>query len=321
MDLLTENIIESENFSFLCSFFKNPKSNSLIPYETFELYLADFAKEVMKNYIKETPYSSDSCLFLCHDKMDSYGSYNPKFNIIFIRKEIVKKMYKTRDLSSLTVLFHELNHFKFKYDIKLGYFSEDLLRVIKEELISKSPIFPSFIKMLEEDNTSTYYEDNYEFYSEEKLADIASIENLLFFTKKAHIPLNENQKQQINFLINKLSRQYKNYYRDVQNNINFNSYIIDFEEAFDILIKDNPNWLQEYPQLQVEYYIDENRKIVKKSNDELSEMLSTETDKNIIEYINKLLANKEKKNNYIKAKKSVISKKINIKDLSKSNKL
>lgn len=318
MDLLNNNtIINSQNFSFLCSFFK--KTNTETRYEIFKMHLMNFAKEVMKNYIKDTPYSNDLCLCFGHGELESNGSFTPDINMILIKESIIRKMYEKKDFSSLVTLFHELNHFKLKYDVKLGYFDESLVRVIKEELIRNSPLYPSFIKAEKEDNTSTYYEDNYEFYSEEKLADIFAIENLLFFIEQANISLTTYQKEQINSLIKTYARQYKNPFRDVRNNMNFNSYIIDFEEAFDILIKDNPSWLQ-YPQLNIEYYLDKSDKVAKRTDNQLKELLLTETNTNKINYIKKLLT-KSTKTNYTTSKKSILDKKINIKDLSNTNKL
>lgn len=319
MDLLDKEILNSNEFAWLCCFFNGSKNYSQISYETFKINLISFARKVMKNYIKDTIYSADSCNCFCFGKNNSLGSFIPTFNIIFLNEEVIEKMYKKRDLSNLTVLFHELNHFKIKYDIKLGHFDESLIRVIKEELISKSPLYPSFIKTKKEQ--STYYEDNYTFYSEEKLVEIYSLENLLLFMKKANINISQYQKQQINNLIRKATYQYNNYFRDVHSNINFNSYVIDFEEAFDILIKDNYKWLDDYPQLQIEYYLNNDGIVVKRSIDELRELLNMETNQNKIEYIESLLNGNKKKNNYTNAKKSILNKKIFFNDLNKSNKL
>lgn len=316
MDLLDVKIINSEEFSFLCYFFKNQKSNLEISYEIFKMNLVKLAKNIMHNCIKNTPYSNDSCFCFVYGDMKEAASYNPKLNVIFLNDKLVKQMYNKRDYTMLTILFHELNHFKFKYDIKLGYIDENLARILKEQLISESPIYPSFIKIMD-DTENTYYKDNYKFYSEEKLADILSIENLLIFMKKANISLTPHLKQQINDYANKTYREYKNYLRDVYSNMNFNSYIIDFEEAFDLLVKDNPSWLQ-YPQLQIEYYINKDGKVTKRTNDELNELLTIETNKNVIEYIKKLLSKKDK-NNYTPRKKAILDRKLNFKDLNNSN--
>ena len=230
-------------------------------------------------------------------------------------------MYKKKDFTILAVLFHELNHFKMKYDIKLGFLDESLVRVIKEELISSSPLYPSFIKVSEEEKRSSYYKDNYELYSEEKLADFYSLENLLLFLKEAKINLTERQKYEINALFSKIQGQYNNYLRDVSNNLNFNSYNIDFEEAFDILIKNNPQWL-EYSQLRIEYFLDSNGTVKKRTSEELKTMLHQETDPIKIKYIEKLLlSNANKKNNSPRRKSSILNQKIDFNTLKISNKL
>ena len=319
MDLLNEQTLNSSEFHFLCNFFNNSENNSKITYQQFKINILNFAKEVMKNYLKDTPYEKETCSCFCHNKLDSNGTFTPKFNIIFIHEDIIEKMYKKRDFTALSVLFHELNHFKFKYDVKLGFFDESLVRIIKEDLISESPLQPAFLKRdISEKNT--YYKDNYDLYSEEKLADLYAIENLLLFMKKTNMTITETQKLQINVLIKNITRQYRNYLRDVHNNINFNSYVIDFEEAFDILIKDHPSWLQ-YPQLQIEYYLDEFGNVVKRNDEELKELLKKETDASKKEYIEKLLNKSTKKDNQGKTQVSILNKKVLFQDIKKSNKI
>lgn len=132
--------------------------------------------------------------------------------------------------------------------------------------------------------------------------------------------ITEPQKLQINVLIKNITRQYRNYLRDVHNNINFNSYVIDFEEAFDILIKDHPSWLQ-YPQLQIEYYLDEFGNVVKRNDEELKELLKKETDASKKEYIEKLLNKSTKKDNQGKTQVSILNKKVLFQDIKKSNKI
>ena len=316
MELLDEEILNSREFIFLRDFFN---SSSKPSYLTFKSHINIFIKKVMRNYIKNTPFCNDSCSCFCYEKLESLGSFASELNIILINEKVVKKIYDEKDLSSLAVLFHELNHFKIKYDIKLGVFDEYLLRVIKEELISKSSTCPSFIKIYEADK-NTYYDDNYDCYSEEKLADLYALDNLLIFMKNVNISINESQKKRINELIKLTVSKFNNYFRDVSNNLNFNSYFIDFEEAFDILIKDNPSWL-EYPQLLVEYYIDEEGNVIKRNKEQLNELLDKETNMAVQEYIRKILNNEIVKDNYSKNKKSLFNKKIIFNDLNKSNKL
>jgi len=318
MELLNEEIKNSENFSFLCSFFNGSIKNDQVEYDEFRENIIKLTEFIMRNYLKGTPYCKNLCLCLYTDKITSSGSFNPKYNIIIIREDLIKSMYKNKKWDLLSVVFHELNHFKFKYDINLGYLDENIVRIIKENLISQSPLYPSFIKMGREAE-STYYKDNYKLFSEEKLADLNSLDNLLVFLKKANIPLTNQHKKNINNFIVRLYHQYENQSRDVHNNLNFNSYVIDFEEAFDILIKDNPRWL-EYEQLQIEYYLDEHGKVLKRSEDELKILLNKETDLNRKQYIEKLL-NKKKKNFSSFTKRSILDYKINFNDLKPSNKL
>lgn len=314
MELLNEKIFNSESFAFLSDFFNTSHRNTYTYYQRFKMTIMRFAKEIMKNYLNNTIYQNDGCYSFIYENINSYGLFNPDLNAIFIKETIIKNLYEKKDLGALVTLFHELNHFKIKYDIKLGYINEHLVRVVKEDLISKTPLVPFFIKCKEEyDNT--YYKDNYQFYSEEKIADIASIENVLLFAKKANINLTPNQINIINNCTHKYNREYKNYLRDVSNNMHFNSYVIDFEEAFDILIKNNPDWL-EYWQLHIEYYLNENNEVLKRSRDELISLYNKETNDEIKKYIKYLISTDIKKSNYANNKKSVLKGKIDFKNIN-----
>lgn len=82
--------------------------------------------------------------------------------------------------------------------------------------------------------------------------------------------------------------QYHNYLRDFRSNIRLNNLFWDFEEAFDFLIRQNPECC-DLPQLQIEYYQDEEGKVRKRTSEELQSLLGREEDKDIKEYIQNLL--------------------------------
>lgn len=95
--------------------------------------------------------------------------------------------------------------------------------------------------------------------------------------------------QKLNDEISKNTIQYNNYLRYFRLIYNFNDYFLDFEEAFDEMIKFYPNWLA-IPQLNVEYYLDKDGNVAKRTKKELEKRLKTETDKDIKEYIQYLLS-------------------------------
>ena len=200
----------------------------------------------------------------------------------------------------MTNIFHELNHFKINYELKLGKINQDLVRIAKEELLSISISDPWAKKENIKKGmayTNYYYECNYRVFSEEKVAEINAIKNLIFFLKAADIELSEFDKHELERRIANNNCQYENYLRDFRYHFNFNNNFLDFEEAFDIMINYNHDWIK-CPQLDIEYYQDENGKIKKRTIEQLQEMLNKETDEEKKQYIHQLLTpNRHKKLN------------------------
>lgn len=136
--------------------------------------------------------------------------------------------------------------------------------------------------------------DNYELYSEEKFVDNEAIKNFILFCKQANIQLEQSD---VEYLENRISvnlRESENFLRDFSRNSNFNSNYLDFEEAFDILIKRNPQWT-ECPQLKIEYYLNENGQVKKRNKDELIELQSSVDDEQIRQLIQEILDSDIKK--------------------------
>lgn len=67
---------------------------------------------------------------------------------------------------------------------------------------------------------------------------------------------------------------------------------MNINDAFDLQLKYNKKWLEEYPLLKIEYYIDESGNIVKRNIEELREVLKIETDNKRKEFICMLILNK-----------------------------
>ena len=88
--------------------------------------------------------------------------------------------------------------------------------------------------------------------------------------------------------IAKEAKKYRNHLRDISSRSDFNDYYLNFEEAFDLLVVDNPKWLN-YPQISIEYYLDENNKVQKRSIEQLQEQLNHSNKPEEIAYINYLI--------------------------------
>lgn len=297
MDILNELILKTRSFEILSIALKKHYSNKeelrpVISYDEFKETIKVFVEKIMEILLENTDYYKDkySCTFK-QMRLSCRGEFSSENNKITINEDVIKKLYHG-NLSEMTTIFHELNHFKIKYELKLGKINQDLVRIVKEKLLRTSSSDPfdekdSIKKGITYINDN-YYKCNYRVFSEEKVAEINAIKNLIFFLQNANINLSEQEMQELERRIANNNQQYKNYLRNLRYNFNFNSYFLDFEEAFDVIIVYNPNWL-EFPQLRVEYYQDETGKVKKKNIEQLKEMLNSEIDEDKKQYINQLL--------------------------------
>ena len=321
MELLNDKILSLDSYIFLCSFYENENSNLSISYNSFKKNLEKLACEVMSAYLANTPFENISsyCIVTKHDYAGTFLD-NDTINLIIINEDVVKEMYKG-NIWAITTLLHELNHFKVKYDLKLGYINSDLVRILKERLISTSSTYPSFIKSCHHENIENkYYDNNYKYFSEENYVDMASIESFLYMIKNSKLKITKQQAYGIYKIMEKKESDYNFHIRDVSDNLNFNSYEVDFEEAFDLLVKDNPDWL-EYPQLQIEYYLDKDGNVKKRTDEQLKAILETEQNNEIKDYINYLLKPKKAETRVFPKRKSILGSKLDIKKISSSNSL
>lgn len=310
MEILNDKILNLDSYIFLCSFYENENSHLTISYSSFKKNLEKFAHEVMNIYLADTPFENVSG-FCIVTKHDCAGTFIDKdnINLIIINEDVVKEMYKGT-IWAITTLFHELNHFKVKYDLKLGYINSDLIRILKERLISTSSTYPSFIKSCHYENTENkYYDNNYKYFSEENYVDMACLENFLYMIKNSKLKITKQQAYGMYKLMEKKESDYSFHIRDVSDNLNFNSYEVDFEEAFDLLVKDNPDWLKN-PQLQIEYYLDKDRKVKKRTVEQLKAILENEQNNEIKDYINYLLKPKKIEIRILPKRKPIFDSKI-----------
>lgn len=313
--ILNQKIFQSKSFKSLQLILKNScikGSIPSIPYSEFENIVIAFIKEIMNLYLENTEFCNDMCSCVIRDlSNNTLGEFDIKNhinhinhiiveNVITIDKGVVKATY-FGEINFMSVIFHELNHFKNTYDMKLGRTNKDVIRVIKETLLTiatqdnlaKKDATKSKITYINDNiqgnYDENYYQCNYGVFSDEKIAEINAIKDLILFIKITDLELSELYMQKLNDEISKNTIQYNNYLRDFRLIYNFNDYFLDFEEAFDEMIKFYPNWLA-IPQLNIEYYLDKDGNVAKRTKKELEKRLKTETDKDIKEYIQYLLS-------------------------------
>ena len=305
MDLITEEIKESKNFQILSKVFSYHYVNKdnlkpIISYDEFKEVLTNFIEEIMKNYLLKMGFADyrgkEPEVKIVDFKDNTSGDYH--YNMIRLDETIPWNIF----LGNILVFFdacHELT------DLHAEIINKNTVRVAKETLIrhdaeTAAPIFKY-----------DYYSDNYKFDSEEKLADIEGVELFRKIIEYMNITLTREDEIKLLNIYTNNRIQYHNYLRDFRSNIRFNNFFMDFEEAFDFLIRDNPEWCS-CPQLQIEYYQDGEGKVRKRTSEELQSILERETseelqsilereeDKDIKEYIQSLLVPNEDKNLYEK---------------------
>ena len=140
MELLKEKVINSRNFEILQLMLQEIYSNQnhLLQYDNFKEIIIAFVEKIMFSYLENTKYYTDKYSCIIKD-LPVYlrGEFNPNNNVITINEKVIKDIYSGK-IDAFITIFHELNHFKSEYDIKLGKINSDIIRTIKEELLRAS---------------------------------------------------------------------------------------------------------------------------------------------------------------------------------------
>lgn len=304
MQLLTDKVFETDNSIKLMNLFYKSFSNkssfsNFIKYEDFKLVLHRFIIEVMGLYLVNSKYSND-IYDVYIKRLPKYidGVYYDDKNELIINERVIKELYEG-DLEKFISIFHELNHFKVKYDILDGVINIDICRCVKECLLRDEDRNQLGFKSFNGDDF--YYNRNYKNYSEEVYVDIRSKRDFSLFMRILLIHYNfDNDKniKVIDELMNKYIKddliRYDNHIRDLTMSLSFNSNYLSFYEAFDVSVKYHPGWLK-YPQISVEYYLDSDGYVKKKDSLQLRNDLSRIDDRDTMEYMKYLIKNIENK--------------------------
>ena len=264
--------------------------------------------DIMRLFLVNTNHSDDTYdVYIKNLPKYIKGYFDKKDNALTIDESVVKEIYNG-DLEAFICIFHELNHFRIKYEILDGVINLDVCRTLKEQLLRKE----STDLFRETDSIKSfkgkcsyindfYYNDNYRHYSGEVIADIRAkndlvlLMSILLISYKMNDEISENAcNKLLNDLISDDLVRYNNHTRDFTRNLNFNNYYLFFEDAFDVSVKYHPEWL-EYPQISIEYYIDDDNSVKKRNIEELRILLSKSNSVETREYIQELINNLEKK--------------------------
>ena len=287
MELINKNIVNNRHFKIVEKVIRDilHKRKKDTVYEAFKSHLIFLGESIMKNYLEETGLVKDERfkkIRFSSGKLSGkiLGSHY-EGNIVIDEKVIVG-LYNGK-LDMLEAFFHELNHFKIYCDIEVGTPNICLYRILKEQLIRESI-------------GTQYYDTNYSLYSEEIYVEFLALMDFLKFIKliehkrfdTVFDELIGATSTRLKDIINRWSNETRNLYRV----INFNNDYMNINDIFDLQLRDNKKWLEEYPLLKIEYYIDESGNIVKRNIGELRELLKIETDNKRKEFICMLILNK-----------------------------
>lgn len=290
MELINKNIVNNRYFKVVDKVIRDilHKRKKDTVYEAFKSHLIFLGESIMKNYLEETGLVKDERfkkIRFSSGKLPGkiLGSHY-EGNIV-IDEKVIEGLYNGK-LEMLEVFFHELNHFKIYCDIEVGTPNICLYRILKEKLAMESI----------DKHDRNYYDANYSLYSEEIYVEFLALMDFLKFIKlidhkrfdSVFDELIEATSTRLKDIINRWSNETRNLYRV----IHFNNDYMNINDIFDLQLRDNKKWLEEYPLLKIEYYIDEYGNIVKRNIGELRELLKIETDNKRKEFICMLILNK-----------------------------
>lgn len=290
---LSNNIKPSNGLNNI-SIFRNIFSNNeerIVGYETFEQVMKIFIEDMMReiNNGRIDRYNPICCIYdFKKTNNENSDAMVEKDFIIKINSQIIKDMYRDYSIFDFISIFHELIHIQQNIDIKMGYFTEDILLFIKDDILRELCFKEGF----------DYYWNNYQFINSEKDAEIKGwMCTINFLEQVIGIKLKNEIVEELEKKINVQLEEKSNLLRKTKNgkqDINF---------LFDYYIKNHSEFLEKYPQLTIEYIVSDGI-VRRKTNDELLETIQQYSNQPIIvSYINKILSSKLELNNNITSHK------------------
>ena len=296
MELINKDIVNNRHFKIVEKVIRDilHKKKKDIVYEGFKSHLILLGESIMKNYLEETGLIKNERL-----KKIRFSSGNLSGKIlgshyegnIVIDEKVIEGIYSGK-LDMLEAFFHELNHFKIYCDISRGVPDVHLYRILKEKLARESI----------DKHDRNYYDANYSLYSEEIYVEFLTLIDFLKFIKliapKRFDTVFEELRKATSTRLKDIIIRWNNEARDLTRVSDFNYNYMSINDIFDFQLRYNKKWLEEYPLLKIEYYIDKQGNIVKRNVGELRELLKIETDEKTKEFICMLISGKMNREDY-----------------------
>lgn len=243
-------------------------NEKIFDYSLFESKIISFIKNVMEKYLFLITKEKQNCNVQIMENVSFLGRYLSDKNMIVINQNVIKNIWSGR-YERISVLFHELFHFKFITDMKNGKTDRVTKVCLMEDLLRKYCFddfgFAKNKKDLPYEDFDKYYSDNYGKSINELYANLYSYYCTLVFMMKRIVVMNEEKIVNTQRLINKYRKLCKlNEKLTFENVTLFNTKRMTLNEAFDIAVTSNPSWLSKYVQLNDDYEVNEVGKVVKK---------------------------------------------------------
>lgn len=188
-----------------------------------------FSEEVMKNICgAKKPHCEIVDLEDCNGLAKSEH--------IYISNNLIKKAMEGDIFGILQTNFHEITHVKQYKDRQNRIISWFNIVLLKDRILAALP---------------NYYRDNYNFLPSEAEAELEGIDGAISYMNFLELSINENELKKIN--------EAKKFYSEtiVNTSRKINDKYIELDEIFDKFIKTKPELLAQYPQLSLEYTIED----------------------------------------------------------------
>ena len=209
-------------------------------------------------------------------------AYTKSFTEIGLSEELVKRIYN-KDKLSFFVILHELEKIYQNYLINVCLLDPNTIKILKEKLV---------LEIDGEENTEedycSYYSNSCYTSTSEILAARYAYMDIIDIFDDIGISLSEKEKEYIVLQLELNRKLYEMTDGNTKNCVFVNGYDIDFDDYFEQVIYEHPEWIKDCPQLSFEFYVTEDGKVLKRDNIELMNLYREseyEEEKKYIEYL------------------------------------
>ena len=248
-------------------------------YNTFTEKLKKLILDEM-NAIVEHKYNVN-CVISKNLRKDCLA-YTKSFTEMGLSEELVKRIYN-KDKLSFFVILHELEKIYQNYLINICLLDPNIIKILKEKLVLEVTGEENF-----EEDYCGYYSNSYSTSTSEILATRYSYMNIVDIFNDIGINFSKKEIEYIMMQMELNKKLYEITDRNTKNCVVIDGYDIDFDDYFEQVIYEHPEWIQDYPQLSIEFYVTNDRKVLKRDNIELMNLYKESTyedEKKYIEYL------------------------------------